>query len=89
MDRLPSFARYLVPSLGADQLLMGVAGTVLCVSEFIMFFLVGKIIKVCGHMAIMYAGLLGYSLRFCVYAVIKNPWWVLPAEILQGECATL
>ena len=64
---------------------MGVSGIVVCLTEFVMFFLVGKVIKLIGHIGIMYAGLVGYSVRFCIYAVITNPWWVLPAEVLQGK----
>ena len=70
---------------GADQLLMGIDSVVTCAVEFIAFFLVGPLLRLLGHMGVMYIGLLGYAIRFCVYAVISNPWWVLPADILQGE----
>ncbi|KAK2161384.1 hypothetical protein LSH36_117g01041 [Paralvinella palmiformis] len=78
------FLYWHLDNLGASQFLMGVSGIVVCASEFVMFFLVGKVIKLLGHIGIMYLGLLGYTVRFCIYAVIRNPWWVLPAEILQG-----
>ena len=32
----------------------------------------------------MYLGLMGYALRFAGYAVITNPWLVVPFEVLQG-----
>ena len=67
---------------------MGVDSVVQCVAEFASFFLVNHVIKVIGHMGIMYVGLLGYSARFMVYAFITNPWWVLPADVLQGQLHT-
>lgn len=36
-------------------------------------------------MGLMYIGLLFYSVRFAIYAAISNPWWVLPAELVQGK----
>ncbi|KAK2166338.1 hypothetical protein LSH36_40g20006 [Paralvinella palmiformis] len=78
------FLYWHLDNLGASQFLMGVSGIVVCASEFVMFFLVGKVIKLLGYIGIMYLGLLGYTVRFCIYAVIRNPWWVLPAEVLQG-----
>ena len=64
---------------------MGIDSVVACVAEFASFFLVDRVIKWIGHMGIMYLGLLGYAIRFLVYAFLTNPWWVLPADILQGE----
>ena len=66
-------------------MLMGVDGIVVCVFEFISFFAVDYVIKLIGHMGVMYVGLLGYAIRFTVYASITNPWTVLPVEMLQGH----
>ena len=39
-----------------------------------------------GHINIMYSSLLLYAVRFAIYGALTNPWWVLPAEVLQGTC---
>jgi hypothetical protein len=63
---------------------MGIATLVDCSCEFGAYFIVDYFIKLVGHMGVMYIGLLGYAIRFVVYAAITNPWTVLPTEILQG-----
>lgn len=63
---------------------MGIDSVVTCTAEFIAFMIVGPLIRCLGHMGVMYMGLVGYGIRFCVYAVINDPWLVLPADILQG-----
>ena len=70
---------------GGTQLLMGVDSVVMCMFEFTSFFFVDHVIRRVGHMGIMYIGLLGYAVRFLVYASITNPWLVLPADALQGS----
>jgi len=65
--------------------MMGVDMVVVCVFEFFAYFIVDYFIRLVGHSGIMYIGLLGYSIRFVVYASIRNPWTVLPVETLQGS----
>lgn len=69
---------------GATQLMMGVDNVVACGFEFVAYFVVDYFIQLVGHAGIMYIGLLGYAIRFVVYASIRNPWTVLPVEALQG-----
>jgi len=64
--------------------MMGVDTVVACVFEFVAYYLVDYVIRLVGHAGIMYIGLFGYAVRFVVYASIRNPWTVLPVEILQG-----
>jgi hypothetical protein len=64
---------------------MGIDSVVTCAAEFIAFLVVGPLLRLMGHMGVMYMGLVGYGIRFCVYAVINDPWLVLPADILQGK----
>jgi len=64
---------------------MGVDMVVVCIFEFVGYFVVHYFIRLVGHSGIMYIGLLGYAIRFVVYASIRNPWTVLPVETLQGS----
>lgn len=50
-----------------------------------MFLVVFRIIERTGCLSFMVTGLLGYAIRFIVFAVIQNPWIVLPFEVLQGK----
>lgn len=78
------FLFWHIDNLGGSQLLMGIDGLVMCVFEFTAFFFVEHVIKLVGHMGIMYIGLIGYSIRYIIYASVTNPWYILPAEAMQG-----
>ncbi|XP_063221759.1 major facilitator superfamily domain-containing protein 6-like isoform X2 [Bacillus rossius redtenbacheri] len=52
--------------------------------ELPFFFLSGYILKKLGHVHAMSLVLLGYGIRFLLYASLSNPWWFLPVEMLQG-----
>ena len=64
---------------------MGLAGTVSYMSELVMFFFVFKILEKTGCLLFMALGFFGYSIRFVVFAVMENPWIVMPFEVLQGK----
>ncbi|XP_055382593.1 major facilitator superfamily domain-containing protein 6 isoform X2 [Condylostylus longicornis] len=52
--------------------------------ELPFFFLSGWILKKIGHINAMSLVLFGFSLRFILYSILSNPWWVLPIELLNG-----
>lgn len=52
--------------------------------ELPFFFLSGKILKKIGHVNAMSLVLFGFGVRFFCYSVLKNPWYVLPIELLNG-----
>ena len=50
--------------------------------------LIGLVRNTClvtvGHVKVMYIGLAGNIARFMYISWLKNPWWVLPFEFVQG-----
>ncbi|XP_077993227.1 major facilitator superfamily domain-containing protein 6-like [Glandiceps talaboti] len=78
------FLFWHLENLGASQLLMGTSSLISPASEIIMFFLSYRVIALIGHINVLHLGLASFSIRFLIYAVIDNPWWVLPTEALQG-----
>lgn len=40
---------------------------------------------VIGHIKVLYAGILGNVCRFLYISWLKNPFWVLPFEFVQGK----
>lgn len=52
--------------------------------ELPFFFISGKLLKKIGHVNAMSLVLLGFSVRFFCYSILKNPWYVLPVELLNG-----
>jgi len=52
--------------------------------EIPFFFFSGRILKKIGHINTMSLVLMGFGIRFILYSLLSNPWWVLPIELLQG-----
>ncbi|XP_077997023.1 major facilitator superfamily domain-containing protein 6-like [Glandiceps talaboti] len=70
--------------LGGDETLLGLATLLLYGSEIVMFCSSHWLIQALGFVWVMYFGLICYIIRFLMYALITDPWCLLPAEVLQG-----
>lgn len=65
--------------------LQGLAMGIQCLAgEIPFFFLSGAVLKRIGHVHAMSLVLLAFGVRFLLYSVLSNPWWVLPIETMQG-----
>lgn len=53
-------------------------------ATFLFFCILGRILKKIGHINTMSLVLVGFGIRFILYSLLTNPWWVLPIELLQG-----
>ena len=84
MAFIKTFLFWHLKDLGGPQLLFSVISAVNCFAEVSMYFLSSKLIKFIGHAKVLYLGLICYSVRLLYYAFIKDPWYVLPVEILPG-----
>ena len=49
-----------------------------------MFYISGPMTKRVNVKTVLFVSLISYVLRFIIYAVVKNPWYAMPAEILRG-----
>lgn len=54
------------------------------VGEVPFFFLSGWFLNRVGHVHCMNLVLFGLGVRFMLYSVLTNPWWILPVELLHG-----
>lgn len=52
--------------------------------ELPFFFLSGWILKRIGHVNAMSLVLFGFGVRFILYSMLQNPWYILPIELLNG-----
>ncbi|KAK3596405.1 hypothetical protein CHS0354_019004 [Potamilus streckersoni] len=75
------FLYWHIENIGGTQLLIGLATTICHLSEVIMFFLVFIILKFLSPFTFMILGLLGFCVRFSIYATMSNPWLILPTEV--------
>lgn len=52
--------------------------------ELPFLFLSGWVLRKISHIHAMSLVLFGFAVRFMLYSVLSNPWWVLPIELMQG-----
>lgn len=79
-----SFLFWFLQDIGGTPILFTIIVAVNCLSEVVMFFMATYFVQRIGHDAVLYTGLICYGLRFLLYSYLKEPWWVLPLEALQG-----
>ncbi|GFU06638.1 hypothetical protein NPIL_401812, partial [Nephila pilipes] len=76
---------WLLQDLGATQTLLGLCAAVQClVAEVPFFFFSGWFIKKFGYFYCVSGSLAAFAVRYGLYYVLENPWWVLPIEVLHG-----
>lgn len=72
-------------SMLSMKTLQGLVSGIQCFGgELPFFFLSGWILKKIGHIHAMSLVLLGFGVRFLLYSVLVDPWWVLPIEFMNG-----
>ncbi|KAH8378630.1 hypothetical protein KR009_000412 [Drosophila setifemur] len=73
---------------GCDSSIKTLEGLVLGIQAFggelPFFFLSGWILKRIGHVNAMSLVLFGFGVRFILYSMLQNPWYILPIELLNG-----
>lgn len=79
-----SFLFWFLQDIGGTPILFTLIVAVNCMSEVVMFFMATYFVQRIGHDTVLYTGLGCYGLRFLLYSYLKEPWWVLPLEALQG-----
>ncbi|XP_074652067.1 major facilitator superfamily domain-containing protein 6-like isoform X2 [Tubulanus polymorphus] len=79
------FLYWHLENLGATQMLLGIVICTTYICEFTMFFFVDRLVlKPFGCIGTLYLALVCYCMRFTTYAIIEDPWLVIPAEMLQA-----
>lgn len=65
--------------------LQGIVMSIQCFGgELPLFFLSGWILRKIGHVHAMSLVLLGFGVRFLLYSLLVDPWWVIPIEFMNG-----
>ncbi|CAH1711732.1 hypothetical protein AGLY_000918 [Aphis glycines] len=79
-----TFLFWHLQDYGGSPTLFGVASVINHISEIFAYFFSFKLIRQMGHVKVLCLGLVGNILRFLYISWLKNPWWVLPFEFMQG-----
>eukprot|EP00904_Undaria_pinnatifida_P002326 jgi/Undpi1/12094/HiC_scaffold_4.g01792.m1 len=70
--------------LGGSHMLIGLTRLAMCLSEVPCFYLSGPLIKRVGVRGAISLAQVAYLTRLIYYSNLKEPWWVLPAEMVHG-----
>ncbi|KMQ92798.1 major facilitator superfamily domain-containing protein 6-like isoform x1 protein [Lasius niger] len=79
-----TFLFWHLQDYGGSPTLFGVASVINHISEIFAYFFSFKLIRQMGHVKVLCLGLGGNILRFLYISWLRNPWWVLPFEFIQG-----
>lgn len=79
------FEFWFLEDMGASQLLLGLSVFMQClVGEVPFLFFSGWFVKKFGHFLCFAFSFAGFLFRLVLYFLLKNPWLVLPVDVLQG-----
>ena len=70
--------------LGASKTLMGLALTVGTLSELVVFSSSDRLLDRWGTRKLLMLALVALAVRSLAYALVQNPWLVLPIQLLHG-----
>lgn len=83
-----NFLFIYLEGLGGASYMKTLEGLVMAIQcfggELPFFFMSGWILKRIGHVNAMSLVLFGFGVRFFLYSMLQNPWYVLPIELLNG-----
>eukprot|EP00903_Cladosiphon_okamuranus_P010272 g9726.t1 len=81
---IDTFLFIRLEELGGSHVLCGLARLIMCVGEVLFFHLSGPLIRRVGVRRVIALAQLAFIIRFVYYSILREPWWVLPAEVLHG-----
>ena len=81
---IETFRFWHLQNLGASQLLLGLCLVLSCLPEIFIMFAMAYVIKRLGEHICLYLACVAYGCRFLGYSLLRNPWFVLLVEPLNG-----
>ena len=81
---LLTFTNWFIDTLGGNSLVMGLSTGLKCAVDIILFFVVAKLTENICHNLLINIGLVGHIIVFLIYYSIKNPWYVIIAEVVHA-----
>lgn len=79
-----NFMMWYLQDIGASIIVMGVIVTTTAFSEIPMLCISKHLIRCFGHQWVMFVSLFCYGGRFLFFSYFKNPWLIIPIELLRG-----
>jgi hypothetical protein len=81
---IDAFLFVRLKQLGGSSIVMGVSRAITCAAEVPCFQLAGRMQKKYGTWPVMVSTQIAFVIRFSYYSALRQPWAVLPCEVLHG-----
>lgn len=78
------FLFWHLQDIGGSPSIYGIASVINHISEICAYFFSFRLINKFGHMKVLYIGLIANVARFLYVSWLRDPWFVLPFELVQG-----
>lgn len=79
------FLFWHLQDIGGTPSIFGIASVINHAAEIVAYFFATNLINAVGHVKVLYIGLLANVARFLYVSWLRDPWFVLPLEVVQGE----
>ena len=79
-----NFMMWYLQDIGASIIVMGVIVTTTAFTEIPMLCISKHLIRCFGHHWVIFVSLFCYGGRFLYFSYFKNPWLIIPIELLRG-----
>jgi len=81
---MSNFMMWYLGDIDASIMVMGLMIAIGVFSELVMLGITKYIIQCCGYNVIYAIALLAYGGHFLAFSYIRNQWYILPVQLLQG-----
>lgn len=79
-----NFMMWYLQDIGATIIVMGILVVTSAFSEIPMLCISKYLIRCLGHQWVIFVSLFSYGGRFLYFSYCKNPWLIIPIELLRG-----
>lgn len=79
-----SFLFWYLQDLGGTPVLFSIILLIYCLAEVVTYFLSGYVVEAIGQQGMICLAFACYTARYLMYTYLKDPWLVIPMELVQG-----
>lgn len=79
-----AFLFWYLQDLGGTPVLFSIILLIYCLAEVVMYFLSGHVVEAIGQQGMICLAFACYTARYLMYTYLKDPWLVIPMEMVQG-----
>lgn len=79
-----AFLFWYLQDLGGTPVLFSIILLIYCLAEVVMYFVSGYVVEAIGQQGMICLAFACYTARYLMYSYLRDPWLVIPMEMVQG-----